>query len=136
MEVQHFDDIYERYRGQDEFSPRRDKFEKRTRAVYPILEDLAREEKLISYSNLADRADTDPRRYLSLVLGAITRMEHQQGNPPLSALVVQAGPQIPSDGFFELMQNLGIEGKYNATTDEELFEEVRNDVYDFWAPES
>jgi hypothetical protein len=76
MEIQNFEDVYERYRSQDEFSPQRARFEKRIRAVYPILEDLARERELITYGDLAERANTDRRRYLSLVLGAITRMEH------------------------------------------------------------
>jgi len=136
MEMQHFDDIYNMwYRDRDDFSPQKDRFQKRIAAVYPILEDLARERESITYGNLAERVDTDRRRYLSLVLGAITRMEHQEGNPPLSVLVVQSDSQTPSDGFFDLMQNLGIQTKHNSTTDEELFEEIRSDVYDFWASE-
>lgn len=133
MEMQHFDEIYEKwYRDRDEFSPRRAKFEKRIRTVYPILKELARERELISYGDLAERADTDRRRYLSLVLGAITRMEHQEGRPPLSAIVVQSDSRIPSGGFFELMRDLGIDSKYNSADDRELFEDIKEDVYRFW----
>jgi hypothetical protein len=136
MEMSHFEEAYEYYQGQEDFTPRKDTFKKRVKTVYPILEEHARQQEVITYGELADQANTDERRYLSLVLGAITRMEHREGHPPLSALVVLAKARIPSNGFFDLMEELNIAGKYDANTDEELFEEIKRDVYAFWRTES
>lgn len=76
----------------------------------------SREGETISYSDLCDEMrkrnviDLEPHgTSLAGLLGQINVMEHDQGNPPISAVVVSKDTMQPGVGFWNMSRNLGIE---------------------------
>jgi|GEM_PF-6957229 len=128
-EQEHFDQVLEFYQSTD-YNPNRDKLQTRVNDAYPILKETAANRDLIEYKPLAKKIGTDERRYLSVVLGAISRIEVKEERPPLSCVAVQAGPQIPNEPFFELIDSLNydVPGKSN----EEAFEMIRDELQNRW----
>lgn len=129
MNEEHFTEILEFYQN-TEYNPRRETLHKRVSQAYPILKDIAGDRELIAYSELANRINSDERRYLSVVLGTITRMEVKAGRPPLSAIAVQKNREIPNQEFFNLVNRFDypIAGESN----EAVFEELRDKLAEEW----
>lgn len=124
-----FEEVLQHYQ-QTKYSPRRETLRKRVEDAYPILKTKAGNRDLIAYSDLATQIGTDERRYLSVVLGSITRMESKASRPPLSAVAVQKNEQIPNDVFFELIESLGY--SLRGTTKRTIFENLRDDLQREW----
>ena len=85
--------------------------------IYEELKRVAREEKTITYSEIAPLAGLDmelaeDRNSIAEILDEISRHEHDQGRPLLSAVVVHAeggeSGGIPGQGFFTLAKSLGL----------------------------
>jgi len=129
MEQSHFEEVLQYYQD-TKYNPRRETLRTRVEAAYPILEEKARNRQLTAYSDLAEQINADERRYLSVVLGSITRMEDMAGRPPLSAVAVKKNQQMPNDAFFELLDQL--EYGVTAGTRSEIFQRIRDDLADEW----
>lgn len=114
---------------------RLDTFSRRLPPAHDRLVDVARAGETITYRALAEHADTNHRHYLSKILDGIGYIEEQRGNPPLTVLVVHADDGRPASEFIDLLDALGIRGRYSATTDEEaLVDEISGKVHDYHAP--
>lgn len=99
-----------------------------------ILIEYAKDQKMISYSNLSSRIHSvqieahDPR--LAHMLGEISREESKEGRGMLSVLVVHKyGDQRPGKGFFDLARTLG---KKFRNHDEFWSNELKT-VLEYWS---
>lgn len=99
-----------------------------------ILIECAKDQKMISYSDLSSRIHRvrieahDPR--LAHMLGEISREESKEGRGMLSVLVVHKyGDQRPGKGFFDLARTLG---KKFRNHDEFWSNELKT-VLDYWS---
>lgn len=88
-EMEYFDEVFEEERNRRTWTPHRETYRKRIKGAYPILKETARDGEVITYGELMNRIGT-ARGYIGLVLDGINRMEHKQGHPILSAVVVRA----------------------------------------------
>lgn len=83
------------------------------RAIYQRLKEVAREEDVIFYADVAKIAgldiDNPGHRWnvLPNILDEISTYEHQQGRPLLSAVVVQKATHRPGKGFFKMARERG-----------------------------
>ena len=129
MDEDHFDEAL-RFYQRTKYNPRRETLRPHVKNAYPILKQYAADRELIGYKKLADRLGTDERRYLSVILGTISRIEDKSGRPPLSAVAVQKNLRIPNDRFFDLIDQL----QYSpvGATKDEIFEQIREDLKDEW----
>lgn len=82
--------------------------------IYDRLVDLARAQRLTTYSDIAPLAglsmDVDQdRERISQLLGEIVVHEVRQGRPMLTAIVVHRGSDNnPGEGFFAIATELGL----------------------------
>ena len=63
------------------------------------------------------------------ILGAISKKEHKEGRPLLSAVVVLPDGECPGSEFFALAQELGI---YDGTDDLVFFAQELQHVHEYW----
>lgn len=129
MNQQNFERILHHYQD-TKYNPNRDTLHRRVKDAYPILKQHAADRNLIAYKPLADQIGTDERKYLSVVLGTISRMEDLEGRPPLSAVAVQKNARIPNQEFFNLVENLQYTPPRDST--EGVFEYIRDDLASEW----
>jgi hypothetical protein len=66
----------------------------------------ARQHRLVPYMQIAN--DLGGRGYVGQVLDELNRREHDQGRPLISAIVVDAETEQPSEGFFKLAIDVGL----------------------------
>ena len=69
---------------------------------------------------------------MSNLLDEISRCEHENGRPLLSAVVIHVDDNMPGNGFFVLAEDLGLfkgRGRFM------FFVEELKRVHDHWAPE-
>lgn len=104
-------------------------FSKRIQPTYERLIEVAQDGETITYSELADYANTDNRRYLSKLLDGIGHIEEGRGNPPTTAIVVHQGKATPADDFLDLIVELGIRHRYEPKTDDALINEMMDEVF-------
>ena len=111
-----------------------DQWERAKQEAKAILIECAKDQKMISYSDLSSRIHGiqieahDPR--LAHMLGEISKEENKEGRGMLSVLVVHKyGDQRPGKGFFELARTLG---KQLRNKDEFWINELRT-VWDYWS---
>ena len=87
-------------------------WERTKEEMHSVLVKCARDERSISYSELAQQIgpisfQPDARAYHAM-LGEISTAEHEEGRGMLTVLVVhKEGDALPGPGFFELGQRLG-----------------------------
>lgn len=129
MNEEHFEEVWRYYRDTD-YSPRRQTLHTRVSDTYPVLKEIAGNRDLIAYSSLANRVNTDERRYLAVVLGTISRIEDREGRPPLSAVAVKKHGRMPNDEFFRLIEQF--EYTPRGETKEARFEAIRDDLVATW----
>jgi len=103
--------------------------------IYEKLKEVAREGKVIYYSDIAPLAGLDmgspsDRYEIGAILDDINRQERELGRPMLSAVVVHKDSLMPGQGFFTLARALGL----FAGNDRDKFyiQELRK-VHDYWA---
>jgi len=82
-------------------------------AIYETLQDVARAQGTTTYGAIAPLAQIDlgnpaDRNHLADLLGEISRHEHEQGRPMLSAVVIAGDNNMPGQGFFTLARELGL----------------------------
>ena len=86
------------------------------KAIYDRLIQLARDQKLATYGEIAPLAglsmDNDAHREtMSTILAEIARHEQSLGHPMLTAIVVHRGrDNNPGDGFYALAREFGLFG--------------------------
>ena len=110
--------------------------------VYEVLLRVAKERKTITYRELANEADVPDANkpyiwfsYLPSVLDGINRVEHEDGKPLLSALVVNKRKRIPGLGFFGLAATLFLLSEDATDEERKLFHKVElHSVYEEFAP--
>lgn len=81
--------------------------------IYEELKRVAKEQRLTNYADIAPLAglsmdDPTDRNRIADILGEISRFEHEQGRPMLSAVVILRDENIPGQGFFSLAKELGL----------------------------
>lgn len=114
-------------------------FDSSTAMVYHILMEAARKRELVTYPEVCEHLGfsidvSDHKKRLNEILCGISREEHRNGNPMLSAVVVQKDDRKPGKRFFELASELG---KHTADgKEEEFFEAECQQVYSKWAGEN
>ena len=82
--------------------------------------------KKLYYSDIAVLGDDRHMSGLSDILSKISRYEHKNGRPLLSAIVVQKENELPDTGFFLLCDSL-------KTT--QSLEKMQLDCFEFWSKE-
>lgn len=100
------------------------------------LKAVARAQDVTTYSDIAplaglDMSSPDDRNRIAEILGEISRHEHAQGHPMLSAVVIHRDNNIPGQGFFTLGRELGL---YKGSNDLMFFVNELRRVHDFWKP--
>ena len=81
--------------------------------IYQKIKSVARNQDIVFYGEIAplaglDMSSPDDRIEIGHLLGEISRYEHMQGRPMLSAVVVHKDNNKPGSGFFELAHELGV----------------------------
>lgn len=103
--------------------------------LYGRLCEVARRSRVIGYREAAPLVDLDMakpghRRRMYIMLEQISRHEHAQGRPLLSAVVIHLNRNTPGNGFFTLAAELGLfRGRCRLTY---FVSELRR-VHDYWA---
>lgn len=86
----------------------------------------------ITYSEIAQAANTDNRRYTSKLLDGISHIEEHHGRPPLSVLVVNADSGRPSEAFMVVVDRYSLRNRYDASSSEALIQAMTADVHRTW----
>ena len=107
-------------------------YQKRIEPTYSKLVEVAEDESIIEYAELAEFAETNEREYMGKLLLGISFIEHKEGRPPLTVLVVQAGTKDPSNGFDNVIEEFELRNRYPGLSREEMLREMRKDVYREW----
>ena len=104
-------------------------------SIHERLKTVARAGQTTHYSDIAPLAGLDmssevDRIRIAQILDGISRGEHEQGKPLLSAVVILKDENVPGSGFFDLAGDLGL----YAGGDDLLFwvSELRR-VHDHWS---
>lgn len=106
--------------------------------LYERLCDVAVRGRVTRYSEIApivglSMANPEHRDQMSALLDDISRHEHMQGRPLLSAVVIHMDDNIPGNGFFTLANNLGL---FHGGDRFMYFVEELRRVHDHWRPDS
>lgn len=116
-----------------------DTLTKEEETVRQILISVASKRGIIKYSELCQKAllplDMSipaHRGEIGVILGNISRYEHNLRRPLLSSVVVTVGGE-QGDGFFKLAEELGF-GDWKKLKRERLFEyDMMNKTHDYWS---
>lgn len=107
--------------------------------LYKTLVATASSEKAtITYSEVAQLLNlsmrhTEDRQKLAGLLDEISRSEHEQGRPMLSAVVVHKdGNQMPGSGFFDLAQKLNLLNSRSTNSELTFWVEELKSVRNHW----
>ena len=102
--------------------------------LYERLCEVARQGNITHYSEISplvglDMAIPEHRNQMSTLLDQISRQEHAQGRPFLSAVVIHMDDNIPGNGFFTLAADLNLFRGGDRFT---FFVEELRRVHDHW----
>lgn len=97
-------------------------------------------QKIVTYQNLStvinlglDMSLSKDRNTIGELLCNISRQEHKDGRPILSALVITANEKSQGDGFYKLCEELGY-GEWQQLKRNEKFSKERIDeCYEFYS---
>jgi len=84
-----------------------------SQVIYERLRQVAKNHQTTTYGEIAPLGGLDmslqrDRTEIGRILGEISKNEHEQGRPLLSAIVLRKGGESPGKGFFTLAQELGL----------------------------
>ena len=99
------------------------------KAVYEEIIEIAKNDDVITYSELASRTDNAPTG-IGPILDRINNIERCEGRPMLSAVVISKSRNIPGAGFFKLAKKLGLQSDDEGNVKFWL-KEIRR-VHDYW----
>lgn len=96
---------------------------------------VAQRRETITYQPIANALGIDlgldsERGRLGRTLGDISRVEHADGRPLLSAVVVLGSTNVPGKGFFDLARELGA---HRSDDDLAFFTSELRRVHDYWS---
>lgn len=102
--------------------------------IYAELKRVAKEQRYTTYSDIAPLAKLDmeepaDRVEIGQLLDEISRFEHSQGRPMLSATVIHRDDNIPGQGFFKLARQLGL---YRGGDEFMFFIDELKRVHAYW----
>ena len=103
--------------------------------VYEKIVNAAKNEGVVTYTEVASCAGINTnwdcwRWKIRAILDTISRREHRNGRPLLSAVVVRKNEGTPGAGFFKLAKELG---RCNGSDDLECWSKELHRVYAYWA---
>ncbi|MBI4524721.1 MAG: hypothetical protein HY695_13030 [Deltaproteobacteria bacterium] len=103
--------------------------------IYEQLKEVATRKSTTTYGEIApliglDMTEAADRNRLGNLLGEISTLEHRNGRPLLSVVVVHRDNNMPGNGFFKLARRLGA---YTGRDDFEFFIHELKRVHDHWA---
>lgn len=125
-----FEAVLAEQRSKEGRNPRRETYRKRVEQAYDVLVERAKRRELITYGELMDEIGTG-RGYIGQVIGGVSRLELEQGRPPLSALVVRKASMKPGPGFCENL--LADYDRWEPGEDREAaWQRELNRVYEEW----
>ena len=107
--------------------------------VYRTLVRAARSRETITYKEIAELMGLLPAgnhmaTEVGHMAGDISRSEHLEGRPMLSAIVVRSGNGLPGTGFFRLARDLGKLKSSSEVDERQFLEAEREAVYQTWKP--
>lgn len=95
--------------------------------------------KIVTYQNLStvaklglDMSLSKDRNTLGELLCNISRQEHKEGRPILSALVITANEKNQGDGFYKLCEELEYGNWEKLKRDEDFSKKLINECYQFY----
>lgn len=100
-----------------------------------------RSDQTVTYQKLSDdcnlglnmHENPSDRAYIGEILGTISKYEHANGRPLLSALVLRAGDNFEGNGFYKLAEELGF-GDWKQLKNEGIFEVLQiKECIRFWS---
>ena len=103
--------------------------------IYQAIKQVAKNEVTTYYSDIAPLVGLDmsyepDRNIMSNILDKISKNEHENGKPLLSAVVILRDKNIPGDGFFGMAQEVGV---YNGGDKDQFWASELWRVYNYWA---
>lgn len=106
--------------------------------IYNRLIEAARKGDLVTYAEIARLAqinleDPADRNSLAEILGKISTLEHHQGRPMLTAIVVSSEEHMPGNGFFDLARRLGVLHKTGKMSELEFFATETKKAFFYWS---
>lgn len=113
---------------------RRETFQEKVRLLFPRLENLAADG--LSRNQSAVIGDGIDIWALKHYLGAVSAVEHWDGRPLLTSVIINEERGFPADGYFQLVEHLNglpndIMG-WSETEKEEWWKEELADVHECW----
>ena len=104
-------------------------------SIHQRLKATARRHETTFYSEIAPLAGLNmeseyDRIRLAQILDEISRGEHSQGRPLLSAVVIRKDENLPGQGFFNLARDLGL---YAGNDDLEYWVKELARVHQHWS---
>jgi hypothetical protein len=102
--------------------------------IYDELKRVAKAASYTTYSDIAPLAELDMdnpshRDEIGQILGEISKYEHSQGRPMLSAVVIHRDNNMPGKGFFKLARELGV---YAGSDDLKFYLDELKRVHQYW----
>ena len=111
-----------------------------TETIYQEIIKVAKSGNTTYYSDIAPMVGLDmgfppDRNRISDILDEISRNEHANGRPLLSAVVILKEENIPGQGFFTLAQSLGLcDG--NPDSELKFWVQELHRVHAYWASQA
>jgi hypothetical protein len=105
--------------------------------IYAKLRDVAANEQVIYYHQIAPLAGlnmslADDRNRIADILDEISLLEHKQGRPLLSVVVVQVETGRPGKGFYKLATTLNLFSGKSDIDEMEFFVNTAKRAYATW----
>ena len=106
-------------------------------AIYARLRDVAKNEQVVFYHQVAplaslDMSLADDRNRIADILDEISSFEHAQGRPLLSVVVVQSETGRPGKGFYKLATRLRLYSGRSDLDEMEFFISTVKRAYSTW----
>ncbi len=96
--------------------------------------------KIVTYQNLStvtnlglDMSLSKDRNTIGELLCSISRQEHKEGRPILSALVITANDKNQGDGFYKLCEELEYGNWQELKQDDDFSKKLMNECYEFYS---
>ena len=102
--------------------------------IYQEIKQVAKNKDITYYSDIAPLVGLDmgfepDRNKMSNILDKISKNEHENGKPLLSAVVILRDKNIPGDGFFGMAKEVGL---YDGNDKDQFWANELHRVHDYW----
>ena len=118
--------VEDKYRGKKEYA-----------LAYSALIAAAHSRNMCTYTGIAHLTGLTPKgsamgKQVGHLVGEISEDESKAGRPMLSALVVEKETGMPSFGFYDLGQKLGLLAGTTKTAKKAFLNKEQTKLFDFW----